>query len=517
MPASALSAAELPDDVDALKRLVLTQAAREQVYEAELARLREQLNLLLAKRYGPSSEKISPDQLRLFNEAEAEGEPLADEQPPASIPVAAHERQRRGRKPLPDTLPRERIEHDLPEAEKTCACGCALTRIGEEVSEQLDIVPAQVRVLAHVRLKYACRACEETIKTAPLAPQPIPKSNASPGLLAHIAVAKYQDAVPLARQERILMRIGVDLPRATLAGWMIKLGVLLAPLIAQLRAHLLAYDIVQMDETRIQVLKEDGRDPSRQSFMWVQRGGPPHQPILLFHYHPSRGQAVARELLVGFAGFLQSDGFEVYAAIAAVDPDIRLIGCFAHARRKFDEALKAQGKHAKTGKAHLGLAFIQRLYVVEKQLKDTDPEERARERHRLARPILDELHAWLQRSLPEVPPSTLTGKALAYLHSQWPRLIGYLEDGRLSIDNNGCERAIRPFVIGRRNWLFADTPKGARASAALYSIIETAKANGHEPYRYLRFLFTELPKAQSPEAIAALLPFNIAPAELPDR
>ena len=153
--------------------------------------------------------------------------------------------------------------------------------------------------------------------------------------------------------------------------------------------------------------------------------------------------------------------------------------------------------------------------MVEKQLKDTDPEERARARRRLARPIRDELHAWLERSLPEVPPSTLTSKALAYLHSQWPKLIGYLEDGRLSIDNNACERAIRPFVIGRRNWLLADTPKGARASAALYSVIETAKANGHEPYRYLRFLFTELPKAQSPEAIAALLPFNIAPADLP--
>ena len=318
MPASAFSAAELPDDVDALKRLVLTQAAREQAYEAELARLREQLNLLLAKRYGPSSEKISPDQLRLFNEAEAEGERLDDAQPP--VPVAAHTRPRRGRRPLPEALPRVRIEHDLAQGEKTCACGCALTRIGETVSEQLDIVPAQVRVLQHVRFKYACRACEETIQTAPLPPQPIPKSNASPGLLAHIAVAKYQDALPLARQERILMRSGVDLPRATLAAWMIKLGLLLAPVIAQLRAHLLAYDIVQMDETRIQVLKEDGRDPSRHSFMWVQRGGPPHQPVLLFHYDPSRGRGVALELLVGYRGFLQSDGFEVYAAIAALLP-----------------------------------------------------------------------------------------------------------------------------------------------------------------------------------------------------
>jgi len=514
MPASALSAAELPDDVDALKRLVLTQAARAQAYEAELARLREQLNLLLAKRYGPSSEKISPDQLRLFNEAEAEGERLDDEQPP--VPVAAHTRPRRGRRPLPEALPRVRIEHDLAQGEKTCACGCALTRIGETVSEQLDIVPAQVRVLQHVRFKYACRACEETIQTAPLPPQPIPKSNASPGLLAHIAVAKYADALPLARQERILTRSGVDLPRATLAAWMIFAAEAPGPVIAQLR-NSFGFAPEPAVQARWQDVaggyQVEARIPLN---MWVQRGGPPHQPVLLFHYDPSRGQGVALELLVGFRGFLQSDGFEVYAAIAAGEPDsIRLIGCFAHARRKFDEALKAQGKSTKTGKAHMGLAFIQRLYRVETQLRDRDPETRARERQRLAAPILEELHAWLQRSLPEVPPSTLTGKALAYLHTQWPRLIGYLADGRLAIDNNACERAIRPFVIGRRNWLFADTPNGAHASAALYSVIETAKANGHEPYRYLRFLFTELPKAQSPEAIAALLPFNIAPEDLP--
>ena len=368
-----------------------------------------------------------------------------------------------------------------------------------------------MRVLQQVRFKYACKTCEETIKTAAVPPQPIPKSNASAGLLAHVAVAKYQDALPLARQERILQRAGVDIPRATLAGWMIKRGGLLDPMIQQLRARLLGYDIVPMDETRLQVLKEPGRSATSDSYLWVQRGGPPDQPIVLFSYDPSRGQAAAKELLEGFAGYLQSDGWEVYAGVAA----IRLIGCFAHARRKFDEAVKAQGKNAKTGKAQLGLAFIQKLYAVEKRLHDVDPEERLGERHRQARPILDELRAWLERSLPEVPPSTLTGKALGYLQNQWPKLIGYLDDGRLAIDNNACERAIRPFVIGRRNWLFADTPNGARASANLYSLIETAKANGHEPYRYLRHLFTELPKASSPEAVAALLPFNIAPSDIP--
>lgn len=515
MPAHAVSAADLPDDVDALKRLVVAQADH---YEDEIQRLREQLKLLLAKRFGPSSEKVSPDQLGLFNEAESEARTLPEAEPGESVPVAAHARKRGGRKPLPDYLPRVRIEHDLPEAQKTCSCGCSLTRIGEESSEQLDIVPAQVRVLQHVRLKYACKGCEETIRTAPVPAHPIPKSNASPGLLAHIAVAKYQDALPLARQEKILQRAGVDIPRATLAGWMIKLALLLAPMIAQLRAGLLAYDIVQMDETRIQVLKEAGRSASSHSYIWVQRGGPPHQPIVLFHYDPSRGRAVAEELLAGFAGYLQSDGFEVYASLAARCADIRLTGCFAHARRKFKEALAAQDKktRGKGGKAQMGLAFIQKLYALEKRLKDLAPEQRAGGRRRQAEPILAELHAWLEKSLPEVPPSTLTGKALAYLHKQWPKLIGYLDDGRLAIDNNACERVIRPFVIGRRNWLFADTPNGADASATLYSIIETAKVNGHEPYRYLRYLFTELPKASSPQQVAQLLPFNVAPQDIPD-
>jgi transposase len=348
MPARTVSVADLPDDIDALKRLVVTQADH---YEEEIQRLQEQLKLLLAKRYGPSSEKVSPDQLGLFNEAESEARTPVEEKPEQSLAVAAHERKRGGRKPLPDYLPRVRIEHDLPEDEKTCSCGCSLMRIGEDSSEQLDIVPAQVRVLQHVRLKYACKGCEETIKSAPLPAHPIPKSNASPGLLAHIAVAKYQDALPLARQEKILQRAGIDIPRATLAGWMIKLGIFLAPLIAQLRAHLLTYDIVQMDETRIQVLKEAGRAASSDSYIWVQRGGPPHQPVVLFHYNPSRGRTVAEELLEGFGGYLQTDGFEVYAGLAAARSDLHLIGCFAHARRKFDEALKGQGKEAKSGKA----------------------------------------------------------------------------------------------------------------------------------------------------------------------
>jgi hypothetical protein len=296
---------------------------------------------------------------------------------------------------------------------------------------------------------------------------------------------------------------------------MIQIGEAIVPVIERLRAVLLAYDIVQMDETRLQVLKEDGREPSSQSYMWVQRGGPPGHAVILFHYAPSRGQHPAAELLAGYRGYLQCDGYEVYGALAAQSPGVRLIGCFAHARRKFHEAHKGQGKKRKPGKAKQALDLIARLYGVEKALKELDPEARHAQRQIKARPLLDELHVWLEQARPEVPPSTLTGKALTYLHNQWPKLIGYLDDGRLDIDNNACERAIRPFVIGRRNWLFADTPAGAHASANLYSLIETAKAKGHEPYRYLRHLFTALPAAKGDQDIDALLPTRLMPENVP--
>lgn len=503
---------DLPDDIDVLKALIREQAIE---YQAEIDALREQLNILLHKRFGPSSEKSPPEQMRLFNEAEAQLDEVVEveaEDAEESATIPEHQRKKPGRKPLPESLPRVRVEHDLPESEKTCSCGCQLTRIGEEISEQLDIIPAQVQVIQHVRPKYACKGCEETIKTAKLPPQPIPKSNASPGLLAHIAVAKYQDALPLYRQEKILQRIGVDIPRASLANWMIKLGILIQPLINLLQERINAYDIQGMDETTIQVLKEPGRTATSNSYLWVQRGGPPEQSAILFHYDPSRGQAVAKGLLADYRGYIQADGYEVYAAVAASSENITLVGCMAHARRKFDEAVKAQGKKGKpkSGKAMMGLAYIQKLYRIEKALKDVSPKERKQARLEQAQPVLEELRNWLDKSLPEVAPNSATGKALHYLHNQWDKLIRYLDDGRLSIDNNATERAIKPFVIGRKNWLFADTQRGAQASANLYSLIETAKANGLEPYHYLRYLFNALPLAQNLDQIEALLPYNIS-------
>ncbi len=505
----------LPDDIDTLKLLLAEQTLRNQQlstenqqYKAKVLSLQEQLNLALARRYAASSEKLSPDQLRLFDEAEQDTFEDADTDTEETISVPAHTRKRRGRKKLPESLVRVDIIHDIPEAERICPHdGKVLNEINTVISEQLDIIPAQIRVLWHIRKQYACD-CGQCIQTARLPAQPIPKSLASPGLLAHITVSKYQDALPLYRQETILQRIGVELPRATLANWMIRAGTLVQPVINLLRERLLDYDILQMDESTVQVLKEPGKTAQSKSYLWLQRGGPPAGPVILYDYDPSRSQAVPKRLLSGYKGYLQTDGYDGYNAVVAMN-DLVHVGCMAHARRKFSEAVKAQGREKRNGKAQRGLSLIQKLYRIEKQTRTLSPEARHDHRQRHARPVLENLRNWLDEALPQVPPTSATGKALNYLHNEWPKLMRYLDDGRLEIDNNLAENAIRPFVVGRKNWLFSDSVKGVRASANLYSLIETAKANGLEPYAYLRYLFTELPKAETVEAIEALLPGTI--------
>jgi len=522
MPCMPIALDQLPDDIDALKSLVADQATKldhftarneqltteNQHYKTQVLTLTEQLNLALARRYAASSEKLSPDQIRLFDEAESEAASAVDVDDDVII-VPAHKRKKRGRKLLPDNLPRIDVVHEIPESARYCDHdGQLLVEIGEAISEQLDIIPAKIQVIRHVRKKYACN-CGQCIKTAPLPAQPIPRSMASPGLLAHITISKYQDALPLYRQETILQRIGVDIPRATLANWMIQAGTLIQPLINLMQDRLLAYDIIQMDETTVQVLKEDGKAAQSKSYLWLQRGGPPEQPVVLYDYDPGRGAGVPTRLLSGFTGYLQTDGYDGYNAVVA-NNKLMHVGCMAHARRKFSEAVKAQGKKKKEGKAHRGLALIRKLYRVEKQARKLDPEDRHARRQKQARPVLDELRSWLDEVLPQVPPTSATGKALSYLHNEWSKLVRYLDDGRLEIDNNGAENAIRPFVVGRKNWLFSASVKGVKASANLYSLIETAKANSLEPYAYLRYLFTELPKAGTVEAIEALLPGNLS-------
>ena len=511
---------EIPDDLESMRALLLRQHA-ELVEQAEQIRqLEEYVRLLKHHRFGRTSERHSEAQLGMFNEAEIESD-AAETEEESGVEIAAHTRRPRGgRRPLPAWIPRVEIVHDLGDAQKICpADGTALERIGEESAEQLEFIPAQLRVLRHVRPKYACPHCRTGINGAPMPPQPIPKSLASPALLAHVAVSKYADGLPLYRQETMLERIGIDLPRATLASWMVKAGDLVQPLLNLLREDLLARDLVQCDETPFQVLKEPGKPATSLSYLWAQRGGARDAPILLYDYDPSRSGEVPKRLLEGFQGYLQTDGYEGYAAVGRT-PGIVHVGCWVHARRKFDEAVKGmrgadrKARSAKESKAMQGLGFIRKLYEIERLAKDVTAEERRRLREEKSRPVIEALRHWLDEALPRIAPQSLTGRALGYLHGQWPKLVRVLDDGRIPLDTNLVENAIRPFVVGRKNWLFSDTVGGAQASANLYSLIETAKANGIEPYAYLRLVFTELPRATTLEDVEALLPRNVDRAKM---
>ena len=481
----------------------------------EIERLREQLNALLASRYGASSEQIPDEQLRLFNEAEAGASAQAPQPPLLEVP--AHQRRRGGRRPLPENLPRIDVVHELDEAERVCPHdGARLERIGEDVTEQLDVVPARIQVLRHIRGKYACPCCRGTMRRAPLPAQPIPKSQASPGLLAHVAVSKYLDALPLNRQSAMWQRIGVELERDTLASWMIRCGALVQPLVNLLHEQLLASGVVQCDETTVQVLKELGRPATSKSYMWVQLSVDP--PIVLFHYAPSREGVIPTQLFEGYRGILHTDGYTVYQALERSTTDIVHAGCWAHARRRFDRVFKAAGVNpkrpwpkgqsppAKLRQAARGLGYIRTLFEIERCIRGKPPDERLAVRREKSLPVLEKLQSWVAELRPKIPPTLALGEAVGFLHNQWPKLVQFCEDGRIELSTNWVESAIRPFVIGRKNWLFSDTVPGAKASANLYSLIQTAKRNDLNPYLYLKHVFAELPRAETVEDIEALLP-----------
>jgi len=468
--------------------------------------LEEMLRLKNQQQFSSSSEKVSDAQGQLFNEAEEDASNESDDD--TEIEVPAHTRKKHKRVSIPADLPREEIIHDLADDKKFCPNdGHALKHIGDETSEQLDIEPAKIKVLRHIRRKYACPCCEKHLITADKPPQPIAKSIAAPGLLAYITVSKYLDALPLYRQVAIFKRIGIELDRTTLANWMIKMGQLVQPLINRLLEHCCAKNVLHMDETPLQVLNEPGKTAQSKSYMWVISTAQYLQPAVLFQYSASRGAETPAMLLADFKGALMVDGYNGYQPLCD-DNQLTRLGCWAHARRKFVEAQRAE-PNGKSGRANSAVNVITQLYLIEKTSREMTVEQRHRLRQEKARPVLDKLRQWLEKTQPKVPPKSTLGKALTYLNNQWPRLIHYVENGDYPIDNNRAENAIRPFVIGRKNWLFANSQAGADASANLYSLIESAKANGLEPYAYLKTLFTELPKAQVLEDIDALLPWHV--------
>lgn len=518
---------KLPDDSESLKLIIADLqgqfAGLKNRYDNDTNILLEQIRHLRGKLFGRKSEKLAMDTniqpLLLFDMPEPED--VEVDEPEEEVHVPPHTRKKRGRKPLPEDLPRIEVVHDISEEEKTCKCGCELTRIGEEVSEQLDIIPAKAQVIKNIRPKYVCRDCEgleddgPTVKIAPVPLQIIPKSIASPGLLAHVLTGKFVDSLPFYRQEKQFSRIGVDLTRSSMCNWAMKAAEACRPLYNLFQDAVLSGTYINADETTVQVLKEPGRAPTSKSYMWLFRRGDPDMPVLIYQYHPTRSAGVASDFLCGYSGYVQTDGYSGYDFLDK-DPNIRHIGCWAHARRKFMDMVKAQGKRKKTGSGDVALSYIRKLYRIENEAKkkNLSHEEILQLRKEKAVPVLEDFHKWLSKRSLQTPPKGLLGQAISYTLRQWNRLVGYLEDGRLFPDNNLAENAIRPFVVGRKNWLFSGTPEGAETSAMIYSLIETAKANLLEPYSYLRYIFEKLPTSNSLEELDLLLPWNLDGKEL---
>jgi transposase len=504
--------AVLPADVGELQRLVVELRKHNSYLTSRSEVLEEELRLLRHKIFGRRSERFTAEELRqssLFDEAELTEQ---EQQPEPTIAVAAHRRAKRGRRGLPASLPRVEVLHDIPEEQKVCSCGQPLVRIGEETSEQLEIIPQQIKVIRHVRPKYACRKCEgadseQPVKIAPVPAQLIPKSIVTPGLLAYVLVSKFCDAIPFYRQEKLFRRIGVELSRVDFSHWAIQVARQCDPLIEVFLDEILAGPVVQMDETRLQVMKERDRPNTSQSFMWVLRGGPPQNPVVVYRYHPTRSAKVPFQYLSDYQGYLQTDGYEGYTDIGCIQ-GITHVGCWVHARRKFDEAAKPSRS---PGSAQEALGRIAKLYRIERELRASrlEPGEFLRRRKEQAIPILTDFKKWLDTKTKQVPPSTLLGRAVSYALGEWDKLVRYLDSPYLGLDTNPVENAIRPFVLGRKNWLFSGSPRGAHASATLYSLIETAKANGIEPYRYLRYLFTKLPLVQTQDDYRRLTPQHL--------
>ena len=511
--------------IDELNRVVDSKIGVIAKQEKRIEILEEALRLSKIKRFTPSSEQSQ--QTSLFDEAENEAnfddadvldpalacddeDPIEDEQAASSTKA----KKKPGRKPFSDKLPRKKIFLYLTDEDKQGAIDTFFTKVKEE----LDIIPAKVRVLEYMQEKAVFVESvdgenKRQLKSAQLPKHPIGKAMGSISLMCFVLIAKYTDGLPLYRQESILSRYGGDISRATLANWVIALAKQLQPLINLMREHQHKGAVIMADETRVQVLKEPDKPVTSDKFMWVTLGGPPGEKSILFEYDPSRSGEVPLRLLDGFTGYLQTDGYPGYNAVCKKNGNIQL-GCWDHARRKFKDAQSAQpkpkkGKAKKISKADRMLSHINQLYIIERQIKTLSFDEKYQQRQQRSVPILNKIKTYLEDNQHKVPKDSLTGKAMTYLSNQWEKLIVYCSNGELNISNILAENAIRPFVIGRKAWLFSDTPAGARASATHYSLIESAKANGLEPYEYMKQVLTALPYAESVEDIEALLPWNI--------
>lgn len=474
--------------------------------DAKISKLTFEIAQLRRLQYGAKSEQLKGVQKALFDEdveadlatLERELEALRD----ASTNSPPQEKQQPKRTPLPADLPRIEFHHEPDVA--ACACGCALRRIGEDVSEKLDFTPGTFTVHRHIRGKWVCNDCQTLIQ-APVAPAIIDKGVPTPGLLAHVAVSKHGDHLPLYRQEAIFGRAGLAIPRSTLASWAGVTGYRLQPLVEALKAELLSCAVLQADETPVATLAP-GTGKTHRSYLWSYVSGEfENLRAVVYDFTPSRSGEHARKFLQSWQGHLVCDDFSGYKA--SFTAGITEVGCMAHARRKFAELhLANQSTLAATA-----LDWIGQLYAVETDAKHLSPALRLEHRQTRSASIANALHDWLKTQRLRVPDGSATAKAIDYSLNRWLALTRYLHDPALPIDNNHDERQIRPWATGRKNWLFAGTLLAGQRAAAIMSLIQSAKLNGHDPYAYLKDVLTRLP-TQNDASLGELLPHRWQPA-----
>lgn len=503
IPVAEAEIENLPRDPEVLTDIIRELVAKLNNALALNEKQKHQLELLLKARYGAKTEKFDPDQLPLFVLEELEKLGLGKKQDTSdqaerTITVTRRVNGKGGRNPLPDHLPRTRVEHDIPESDRQCGhCGKEKIRIGEDVSEQLEYVPASMYVIQHVCPRYACSCEEAGVVTAVKPMQPIEKGLAGPGLLAHVTVSKYGDHLPLNRLEGIFERHGVEIARSTMCGWMAQVANLVSPLYGLMIARVRASKKIHTDDTPVKVL-----DPSlpktRTGRMWIYVGDE-ENPYNVFDYSPNRKRDHPEKFLTGYKGYLQADAYRGYDPIYA-GKDVNEVGCWAHVRRKYVDAETTDPVNSAAA-----VAWIGKLYEIETAARGLSPPERRAMREEKSRPMLEEFRKWLDATRQVVIPKGPTGKAISYTIWNWDALVRYLEDGVLEIDNNAAERALRTIAVGRKNWLFAGSDNGGKTAAVLFSLTSTCKRHHIDPFAYLRDIFARI-SAHPAHRLSELLP-----------
>ena len=505
-----LASDALPDDVDALKRLVIGR-------DETIAKLLAEIALLKRWRFGRSSERMDAALMQLqlaldellviARDSETSAQkPLPVEESTQTAPIKQAARLRRVPRAFPEHLPREIIVH-APSSCECPDCGAAMRRLGEDVSEMLDFIPGYFKVIRHVRPKLSCAHCARVIQL-PAPSRPIERGMPGPGLLAQVIVAKYADHCPLYRQQGIYRRCGVELDRATLADWVGGASWLLEPLVDALGYYVLTASKVHADDTPVPVL-DPGRGKTKTGRLWTYvRDDRPaasrDPPAVWYRYSPDRKAEHPRSHLREFRGILQADAYSGFASLYE-GGRILEASCWAHARRKFYDLYVSERSPIATE----AIRRIGTLYAIEREIRGKTPSERALVRQKSAAPLLDELHAWLSATLRTVSAKSELAAAIRYALVRWAALTRYRDDGRIEIDNNSAERSIRPIVLGRRNYLFAGSDAGGERAANIYSLIGSAMLNGMDPYLYLRQVLERI--AEHPiNRIEQLLPWNVA-------